>query len=50
MKGKHNLILGVIGATNLVLVFGLGYLLFAMKDAVYDRIELIGECPSRSAR
>ena len=41
MKGKLTLILGTIGATNLVLVFGLGYVMFAMKDALTDRIARI---------
>jgi hypothetical protein len=41
MKGKLTLILGTIGATNLVLVFGLGYVMFAMKDTLTDRIARI---------
>jgi len=41
MKGKLTLILGAIGATNLVLVFGLGHVMFAMKDALTDRIARI---------
>ncbi len=41
MKGKQNLILGIVGATNLVLVMGFGYLLFAIKDVLTDRIAKI---------
>ena len=41
MKGKLNLIVGVVAVANLALVLGVGYVMLSVRDSLSDRIEKI---------
>src|SRR5438128_1208379 len=41
VKGKLNLIVGLIAAANLALVLGVGYVMLSVRDSLTDRIEKI---------
>jgi hypothetical protein len=41
VKGKLNLIVGVVAVANLALVLGVGYVMLSVRDSLSDRIEKI---------